>query len=207
MTPKKEETAEQKLLKMIEAGSEGKGQSEKKSSQKVSQKQNILTVLKTAGKVLMLALILSVLFLGYEIYAGLDLVQQEVEISLEDDFSRSSNSALAMPTVQRLSYYLASIRKRDIFSPYEAPTGTAEVKSGNEGIARAIRDYRLVGIAWFETVASASVMIEDTKKNTTYFLQKGEKLGDIHVKTIYADSALLGYKDEEIIIRYDKPQI
>ena len=115
-----------------------------------------------------------------------------------------------IPKVQAVSYYASEVKRRNIFQPYEEKTTTGVVTTGiskDSPIVRKTKNLRLVGISWLDTVESASAMIEDTEKNMTYFLKKGEKMGDIIVKTIYADSVALGYENEEIIIKYDKSKM
>lgn len=204
MNNSKEQTAEQKLLKMIEDNSASTGSSVF-NGESAGVSPSLIGTVRLANKFLLLGSIVAVLFFAYSVKIGLDVANRDVTVeadSLAGQFSSENQSVL--PIIQRLSFYLASIQQRDIFQPYETPraSGTKEVE--NRRLAKAIESYKLVGIAWFETVDTASVMIEDTRNNVTYFLKKGENLGNINVKTIYADGALLGQENEEIMIRYDK---
>ena len=91
--------------------------------------------------------------------------------------------------------------------PFVPETKSVETAPENRKIVLLTKTFKLVGIAWLDTIDSASVMIEDTDKNVTYFLKQGEKIGDIIVKTIYADGAVLGYENEEMILKYDKTRL
>lgn len=203
----KKETAEQKLLKMMEASS-GNPDSEK-TQKKVAKKENFLTIIKTCNKIFIVGVILAALFLANEVKAGLDLMSKQINFSINPSMSnQNSDLKNIIPSIQRLSFYLANINRRNLFQPYEEEVGKEVVEAETDRmIVRKTKKFKLVGISWLDTIDSASAMIEDKEKATTYFLQKGEKLEDIIVKTIYADSVELGYKDEEIIIRYDKSQM
>ena len=201
------ETAEQKLLKMIEAGGSS-GAS--KTQKKVARKQGFLSALKLINKVLIIGVIALVVLLFNQVRSGMALMSKKVNIKAERVASRRGmNAQDLLPRTQRLSYYLASVKSRNIFQPYEEkdPVSVVEAENKSRTIVKKTEDLRLVGIAWLDTVDSASAMIEDINEQKTYFLQKEEMLRDIQVKTIYADSVELGYDDEEIIIRYDKSQL
>jgi hypothetical protein len=203
---KKKPTAEQKLLQMIEA-TQGGAAVVGKSSQKVAQKQNVLTLLKTLNTLLVLGVIGTLVFLFNEIADGAKLASQKIDIKApKEAIERASD---AQPEVASLSNYMDVMKRRNIFMPYEEKT-TAVAVSPDQSTSRIHQKaakLHLVGISWLDSADTASVMIEDTEKQETYFLQKGEKMGDIVIKTIYADSALLGYENEEMIIKYDKPQM
>jgi hypothetical protein len=204
MITAKEETAEQKLLKMIEANSAGQPAPAARGKPSWGT-AGLMPAVRTAKRFSLAAAVFAVLFFIYEVKTGLDYASRDVTVETGVSTARSSGSAgVIFPVVQRLSYYLANVKQRDIFQPYETPRQAGGQSPESRHLAKTIEAYRLVGVAWFETVDTASVMIEDKKTNVTYFLKKGEKLGNINVKTIYADSALLGLENEEIIIRYDK---
>src|SRR3972149_7306200 len=78
----KKETAEQKLLKMIEVSSGG-AVTATKTQQKVVKKQNILTIIKTSNLVLMFVVIVSVLLLVNEINGGTHRLGRTVQFSVE----------------------------------------------------------------------------------------------------------------------------
>lgn len=206
MSSKKKETAEQKLLKMIEDSS-GADVSVSKTKQKVVKKQNTLSVMKLLNKLLIIGVLGAIAFLGNEIIAGASLTSKNIEIPAAKKAKVLGGENAQEIAIQRVSYYLANVNRRNIFQPYEEAQKALEVTDKNKKIVDKLAKLKLVGVSWLDRIETASVMIEDTDKKVTYFLRKGEKIGDIVVKTIYADSALLGYEDEEIIIKYDKSKM
>ena len=205
----KQETAEQKLLKMIEVSSVGDSESVKTHS-KVTRKESALSLTKKINFVLIFGVVVAAIFLVKEVIAGTEYLTKGVQFKVDQNaMTRNRKSEIIMPSVPRLSVYLAGVSQRNIFQPFEpadVKTATNAVEK-NGHITQKAATLRLVGVSWLDTVDSASVMIEDTEKKVTYFLKKGEKLGDIFVKTIYADSAVLGYENEEMTIKYDKSQM
>ena len=207
MATAKKETAEQRLLKMIETSS-GSVQNAK-TQQTVISKRSLLTVLKSVNQVLTIVLLASVAFLAFELLQGFSVLSPKIQINVDQ---KKSNKVMGVETIipvfQNVSYYLSGVTRRNIFQPIESEKARAVVSTDRSSkLAQLTQNCKLVGISWLNSIDSASAMIEDTDKKITYFLQKGEKMGDITVKTIYADSAVLGYENEEIIIKYDKPQM
>ncbi len=203
----KKETAEQQLLKMIEASSGGPTSADKN---KTAKKQSFIQFVRIANRVLIVLFVIAVILVLNELVSGQNFLSKSQNIQIDQKTPRSITSESNMlPEFSEVDYYIAEAKKRNIFQPFkEGDTkNVVKVSSDNQNMADQVRKLRLVGISWFDTVESASVMIEDIDNKTTHFLMKGDKMGDIYVKTIYADSVKLGYDNEEIIIRYDKSQM
>ena len=205
----RKQTAEQKLLKMIETSVDSDDLSTRGSAG-VSSGQGIALLAKGANKFLIFAAIVLALFFFNEFKNGMQFSPAKInKLSAGLDSRKVNMPENKMATIQRVSYYLAGISSRNIFEPYKAPVVSAnvEVNEMQNEVADKIRDLKLVGISWMDKVSTASVMIEDTAKGVTYFLKKDESIDNIVVKTIYAESVELGYENEEIIITYDKTQM
>lgn len=203
----KKETAEQKLLKMIEAS--GQGAKSGAVEKKVAQKKGISFGIRAFNKLAFICVFCAAAFMLWEFKEGIENLSQKINLGGVGRAARAVDEDNLIPDPTRLSKYLVNVKKRNIFQPWEPPEvkNIVEVTEKNKTIANKTENLRLVGLSWFDHVDTASAMIEDIEKQVTYFLQKGEKVGDIVVKTIYADSVELGYDNEEIIIRYDKSQM
>lgn len=198
------ETAEQKLLRMIESSSTAAATA--KTQQKVVKKQTLLTVVRLANQLLLVVILVLGAYFVFEIIKGTALLTKKIEFNTDGTVKGLPGATDPIGDgQQRLSYYLASVKKRNVFQPYEGTAQVAEVVSSK--LTQKTGHLKLVGISWMNSVDTASAMIEDSNKKVTLFLNRGDKIDDIIVKTIYADSVKLGYDNEEIILNYDKPQM
>ena len=207
MVARKKETAEQKLLKMIEA-SQSEGGTATQQTKKTRKKQDVLSIIRFLNLALLLGIIVVVCLLGLEFKKGMDLVNAPV---IFDDSAvssrRQTNSSSSLELTQKLSYYLSSIKKRNLFLPFEEQVKQTVKVDTVTDLNRKTKNLRLVGISWMDRAETASAMIEDKEKQVTYFLKKGEKVDGVRIETIYADSVEMSYQNEEMILRYDKPQL
>ena len=206
----KKETAEQKLLKLIETSSGGAAVAAKASQQQVVKKQNVLSVVKFVNQALILGVVVAAVLLASEILGGVNLINQKLSLAVNAGPVKPMVSmSNVIPTFKDLAFYASSVDRRNLFKPVDRADvkKTVESSKENQRIARMTERFRLVGVSWLDQVDTASIMIEDIDKKVTYFLKQGEKMGDVVVKNIYADSAVLGYENEEIMIKYDKSQM
>ncbi len=101
--------------------------------------------------------------------------------------------------LQELSYYIDRMRERDIFKmgkkKEEAPAPSGAPSSA---FVSATEHLKLVGIAWS---SDPDAMIEDTKFSKTYFVKRGQMIGEFKVEAIYRDKVVLSYEKEEVELR------
>lgn len=99
------------------------------------------------------------------------------------------------------SYYINKARDRNIFEMKQvakAASTQPAVKRSSSKIVEATKHLRLVGISWSK---DPDAMIEDTKAMRTYFVKRGQKIGDIKVESILKDRVILSYEGETIELR------
>lgn len=192
------ETAEQKLLKILEtkgqAPASGGAPVRKSAPMKFQFSVQLLNIVLIAGIVICLAV------LGLEVQSGTSLLGRQVNLT-SDGAAPHRSAEVSLPKVQDIAYYAQKIGTRNIFKPYEKEQLDKVSVVTKPDLAKKLSKYKLVGVAWLDLPESVSVMIEDTATGMTYFLREGEKLDDVTIKTIYTDRAVLSYENEEITIK------
>lgn len=195
------ETAEQKLLKILEAsGKLPAAPAAAASAPKAAAKPGFkfkFSVQMLNG-ILLIGVVVCLAILGLEIQSGNKLLSKQVDFDLNTMGIRTGDIAEFKP--KDISYYAQKIGTRNIFKPYEKEQ-LDKVSAAKPNLTQKLSKYKLVGVAWLDLPESASVMVEDTTNGMTYFLREGEKLDDVTIKTIYTDRAVFGYENEEITIK------
>ncbi len=232
----KKETAEQKLLKIIEAqgGAASAAPASSPASPEANVAQQVADSVKSSGLpslppfiqslgnifklgassknlavhfgmrevnyLLLLAVMMVGTVLALNVFSGMRLLKKRVSFSA----ARGGVNALGnfIPPVIEISQYLDNFRRRNIFKPFEKleVKESALTPEASTGLSAKTKDLKLVGVSWLDSAESASVMIEETTSGNTYFLTTGEKIRDVTIKTIYADSVILSYQGEEIAL-------
>ena len=187
------ESAEEKLLKMMQKTAPVAV----KPSAPVKKKFKFTFTISTLNVLLFLGIFACIIALAYEMRSGFSLLSQAVEFPSESK-TDVSLSDIALPSAQNADYYLQKINERNIFKPYVAKVAK---KAAIQGLTQLMSKFKLVGISWLDLPETASVMIEDTQKNETYFLRQGEQLEGVTVKTIYTDRAVFSHENEKMTIK------
>jgi type II secretory pathway component PulC len=96
-----------------------------------------------------------------------------------------------------VSYYVEKVVNRDIFKM--GPKNPALAKKGPSEIAiEATKNFKLVGISWSD---NPDAMIEDSKAMRTYFVKRGQMIGDVKVEAIFKEKVILNYSGEDIELK------
>ena len=198
----KKETAEQKLLKIIEATKKAQDSSSGAVASSIGKKPSgrLALNIQQFNYLLVVAVVASLIYLGYEVRNGMELLQQSFSVSANTAASTGALN-LFVPQTKGISYYLDKISSRNIFQPYEKKDAGPGSTTAKAALEKKMQKYKLVGVAWLDVPESATVMLEDTSNGVTRFLKEGEKLEDVTVKTIYTDRVVIGYENEEIVIK------
>lgn len=190
------ETAEQKLLKMIETA-QGAG-----GSSTSPEKKRWIFSLKNFNRLLLVGIILAATILIMDILTGMKWLERDM--AFDGGASLVAKLKVDKPEqLQSLSHYIEVVSLRNIFEPLEEGLEKSAdlMDKGTRNIELMVEKYKLVGISWLESADTASVMLEDKETGITHFLRLGEKIDSLTVKTIYSESALLSFEDEEILIK------
>jgi hypothetical protein len=99
---------------------------------------------------------------------------------------------------KELTFYTEKIQQRDIFRMGPKPSADAVAEVVSSKAAEATKNLKLVGISWSE---NPDAIIEDGKGMRTFFVKKGQMIGDVQVESILKEKVILRYGEEMIELR------
>lgn len=202
---------EERLLRLIKKGSKPTEPTEKKDEgiSKVGPKMGIP---KAKGaeeqkarvgtraqkretiKVISRFLLLFLLILGG--YLLFDLITSrpgEILVEIPGALEEVPEAELVTP-LQPYEFYTKEIGKRELFTPLiPREAGKPEAVVTLKDLAA---DLSLIGV--IESDSRLQAIVEDRKQRKTYFLYKGDSIGEIEVKDVLEGKVILGYEDEEL---------
>ncbi len=97
------------------------------------------------------------------------------------------------------SYYLDKVRERDIFTMGLKKVALVKPEQGPSArILEIVASLKLVGISWSN---DPDAMIEDIKSLKTYFVKRGDFVGETKVQAIFRDKVVLSFENEEFELK------
>ena len=199
----KKETAEEKLLKIIEATKKAKGASSSDAaavSLVKSSRPRIFITVQQMNMLFAAVVLAALVFFAYQIHNGVSLLSRDVDIAADPAVAPLQNN-VSLPQAKSFSYYLDKITARNIFQPYVKKEAGAPASAGATALSARLSKYKLVGVSWLDVPESATVMMEDLATHETRFLREGDKIEDMKVKTIFTDRVVFSCANEEITIK------
>ena len=99
------------------------------------------------------------------------------------------------PALKEASYYLQKVNSRDIFKEVRR----IEKKKPVPAVAsNETKSLSLVGISWS---SNPDAIVEDKDKQKTYFVKRGQMIGNVKVEAIFKDKVVLSKDGQEFELR------
>lgn len=143
------------------------------------------------NRLVLLATFIILLLFCYDLYfteRGIQKRLHKINHPQENYYSEGRN-------IMPLSYYEEEIARRNIFKKDLSERISDKAVMAGPAFKEIVKDFRLIGIVKGD---NPQVIIEDVKSGKTYFLYPGDYLGEIKIEEIYADKAVLEFKEERI---------
>jgi hypothetical protein len=160
--------------------------------------------IKVVNRVLVLCIFIMVVYFAKSIPASIIKLKKMPTLEFKTQggiIEKSAGIEEASLVKKAASYYLEKVRQKDIFrmgAKVGPVTEKSTAKAPSSRIMEATQYFKLVGISWSR---DPDVMIEDTKALRTYFLKRGESIGEVKVQAIFRDKVVLSFGGEEIELK------
>lgn len=119
---------------------------------------------------------------------------KQIKLSVAPEGEATMTEAELKQSSKPYEFYLEGIQKRQIFA--STTTQSQEAQQSTTGVdvsADLIKDITLVGIISGE---NPQAVIEDKKTHKTYYVNKGQFIGEFEVKDIQEGRVILDYKNQ-----------
>ena len=164
--------------------------------------------IKLVNRVLGLCILVLAVYFTNDLYGSLNSLKVMPDLGFKPQEDVSLEGAQSPSFIKKeASYYTEKVSQRDIFkmgkkepiveevAPQETP---AEIPVATSKIIEKTQNLRLVGISWSN---NPDAMIEDTKALSTFFVRRGQMIGEVKVQAIFKDKVVLSYEGEETELR------
>lgn len=123
-------------------------------------------------------------------------VKENIDVIGEEKISSAEKDSRQEKDYQPLAYYMQEIEKRDLFKSVIAErTDQAQVQPARLKLDEIAKTFALKGIVAGE---APQAVIEDTKAGKTYFVTKGENIGEITIEEISGSKVKIKFGDQTI---------
>ena len=147
---------------------------------------------------------LAVVLLALAVYASADayLSWRRLKMTPKLNFQSEKTQVDAVPQSAGLkdsAYYLNEVMERDIFKDGAIAKVEKTKEVATVDANEATKNLSLVGISWS---ANPDVIIEDKESHRTYFVKRGQMVGEnVRVEAVFKDHVILSNEGEEFELR------
>ncbi|MBU1999008.1 MAG: hypothetical protein ABIG46_07935 [Candidatus Omnitrophota bacterium] len=150
------------------------------------------------NRALSVAIVLCLIYFVVDIPFSLVNLKKAPKINVNFQANTKPLSASEESLLKNFSYYLDKVRQRDIFKIGSKPKIVENRDELQDKITEFTKNLKLVGISWSD---DPDAMVEDLANRKTYFIKRGQSIGELEVQAIFRDKIVLRYQGIEVEIK------